>query len=239
MEQHTNSRDMDTTTSLRLLDMPSELVDRVMDFITTETSTTVRRVCKVLDSITFDRFADTHFAHIYCWVFTPAACQRLKDILQNSPRLRARIRSLTLTGNAFEDYHPRMIHVVPAEHEVGNNWGPLHMVYALHVGDDRSVGLIQMHRVLLDIQDLPQDVSVAVDLTYAIGTFHDRHVRAYQATLFSLAMSHTNIHTLTIDARSLQNLEDILAHGRADFLASMSTITSFTCIGDFWLTARS
>lgn len=30
-------------------------------------------------------------------------------------------------------------------------------------------------------------------------------------------------------------MEDILANSRHDFMASMSTITSLTCIADFWL----
>jgi hypothetical protein len=65
----------------RLLDLPIGLLHRILSLLHTESLTSVRRTCRTLDAVTFDRFADERCAHIYCWIFTPDALERLKDIL--------------------------------------------------------------------------------------------------------------------------------------------------------------
>lgn len=85
----------------RLLDLPVEVVARVIEFINSETLLSVRLTCKALEDITFDRFADENFAHIYCWVVTVDDFKRLKDILHESSRLSSKIKQLTLTTDAL------------------------------------------------------------------------------------------------------------------------------------------
>ena len=92
--------------------MPPELTCHLLSYLDTEMLPSIRLTCKALEDVTFDRFVEAHFAHIYCWVFKPTAFNRLKDILQNSPTLRARIKQVTLTDNAFEDQPYSAIHVV-------------------------------------------------------------------------------------------------------------------------------
>lgn len=235
--------DINFAGTFRLLDLPVDILTLILSFLSTESLITVRRTCKVLDAITFDRFADAYFAHIYCWVFTPKGLQRLKDILQISPRLRTRIRRLTLTDNPFEDQPHSALHVVQASddidlHPSAFNRGKYSMRYIPHeCSDMMSTGLILMQRVLRDLKELPQDVSVEIDLTNHGGILPERHERAFQATLFSVTMSQTAIDSLAFDRRSLKHLDDILAHGRAELMASISTITSLYCVSEFWVSA--
>ena len=218
--------------------MPPELICRVMSFLDTEMLPTIRLTCKDLENATFDRFAEAHFAHIYCWVFRPASFHRLKDILQNSPTLRDRIRRVTLTDNPFEDLPPSALHVVRENNDFpDDNWQRVFMGYTLQEYGDTmtATGLILMQRVLRDLKELPQEVSVDVEFLRNSDWFREQHERAFQATMFALAMSQTPVSSLTFDSRSLAHIDDIVAHGRAELLASMSTVTSLTCLGDFWL----
>jgi hypothetical protein len=52
--------------------------------------------------------------------------------------------------------------------------------------------------------------------------------------LLLLAISGTSIDCLTIDDWNSKNVEDLLVHARAGFLASISTIKFLTCIGRMW-----
>lgn len=54
--------------------------------------------------------------------------------------------------------------------------------------DMTSAELFLMQRVLCDLRELPQDVSVAVDLTRYGGHFPVHHQHAFQATLLSLLL---------------------------------------------------
>lgn len=213
---------------------------RALSYLDTEMLPAVRLTCKTLDSIVFDRFAETHFAHIYCCVSKPAAFHRLKDILQNSQVLRARIKHVTLTDNPFEDLPPSALHVVRGSNQpVDDNYERVFMGYILQQesGTMTGAGLILMQRALRDLKDLPQGVSVDVDLMRN-GWFREQHEHGFQSTIIALAISQTTVSSLAFDYRSLEHIDDVLVHGRADLLASMSTITSLTYIGDFWLYPR-
>lgn len=231
-EQSTRSRPA-------ILTLPPELTIRVLSFLDTEMLPTIRLTCRALEDASFDLFVEAHFAHIYCWIFKPQAFRRLKDIVQNSPTLRARIRRVTLTDNAIEDQPFSALHVVRASNERDDEWGRFFMNYNLHDGNDLGTSHVLMHHVLRDLKDLPQDISVEVDLTHHLhaGYCHEVLKRTLQSALFCLTMSNTAINTLAIDSTSLKGVDDILTHNREDFLASMSTITSITCISDFWLPA--
>lgn len=226
-----------TTSRPAILKLPPELICRVSTFLDKEMLPAIRLTCKALEDATFDRFVEAHFAHIYCWVFTPTAFHRLKDILQNSPTLQTRIRRVTLTDNPYDDQPLSALHVVRTSNEHDDDWGRYYMSYNLHKNNNLGTGHVLMHRVLRDLKDLPQDVSVNVDLTnlnHACCSYELRK-RTFQSVLFSIALSRTLISLLTIDDKSLKDVEDILAHNKDDFMASMSTITSLTCISDFWL----
>lgn len=95
--------EVDTTDHSRFLELPTDILHQILSLLHIETILNVRRVCKALDVVTFDRCADEHFVHIYCWIYTPNALERLRDILQNAPRLVARIQSVTLADDYLED----------------------------------------------------------------------------------------------------------------------------------------
>jgi hypothetical protein len=223
-----------------ILAMPSELIRRVTSFLDTEMLPAIRLKCKAFEDATFDRFADTHFAHLYCCIFQPTAFHRLKDILQNSPTLKTRIRRVTLTDNALENQQFNALHVVRARNEVDDEWRRFFMNYNLHQGDDLGTGHVLMHRVLRDLKALPQDILVDVDLTHHhdLGVCHKLLEPALQSVLFSLALSNTAVHSLAIENTSFEYMDDTLAHGRDDFMASMSSITSLTCTSEYWLSSN-
>lgn len=87
--------------SSRFLSLPPELVARVTSFVNNEALIPVRLTFEVLEVFTFNRFATENFEHIYCWVHTIGDFVRLKNILQQSPRLGNRIRQLTLTTDVL------------------------------------------------------------------------------------------------------------------------------------------
>jgi hypothetical protein len=230
--------EMNDMNRIGIQSLPIELVVRALSFLDTEMLPTVRLTCKTLDSIVFDRFAKTHFAHVYCWVCRPASFHRLKDILQNSPTLRNRIRRVTLTDNPFEDLPPSALNVVQENNGFPyDNWGRLFMGRVLQESADTmtATGLILMQRVLRDLKELPQEVSVDVELSCNSGWFREQHESVFRATLFALTISQTSVSSLTFDSRYLAHVDDIVAYGRAELLASLSTVTSLTCLGEFCL----
>jgi hypothetical protein len=108
----------------RLLELPTDVLHRILGLLHNETLICVRRTCKSLDAVTFDRFADEHFAYIYCWTYTHNAFERLKDILQHAPRLRDRIRKITLTDDFLEDQPISALHLVHNKDE-DDQWARL------------------------------------------------------------------------------------------------------------------
>ena len=147
----------------RLLVLPVEVVARVTGFVNSEALILVRLTCKALEDISFNRFAAEPFAHICCWVATAHDFQRLKDILQQSPRLSSKIRRLTLTTSSLIDQPESAIDYV--RYESGNeDTARADATRLLHLAADLSyyntIGII---RTLQDFQRLPQDILVTVD----------------------------------------------------------------------------
>ena len=217
------ARDLHNIDGFRLLDLPTDLLHRILSLLQTETLTTVRRTCKALDAVTFDRFADAHFAHIYCWIYTPDALERLKDILQNAPRLRERIRQVTLTDSYLEDRTINDMYIVEKENEhISNRRFDTAHAY-LHAREYKSAESSLVHRVLLDLQRLPQEISIGVDLSNHYPD-SERYRLACLATFFSLTTSRTSVHSLAVDDPTFSQVDDLLAHDRAGLMASLSTI---------------
>lgn len=215
--------------------LPEEVVDYALSFLDTEMLPSVRLTCKTLEAITFNRFAEAHFAHVYCWVAKPKAFRCLEDTLQNSPALKTRIRRVTLTDNPYEDLPESALHIVREKRDKDDQNGRDSMDSIMHEGDDLGTGRVLMQRVLRDLKNLPQNVLVDVNLTHSRPVGRRRHVqeRIARSVLFSLAISNTAVESLATDYASLENLDDTLAYGRDDFMASMSTIKSFTFVGGF------
>lgn len=90
---------MDTNTASPFLALPVELVTRITDLLDKEDLLMIRPTFKALDAITFDRFAEEYFAHVYCWIATSESYDRLRNIISDSSRLRNRVRQLTFTAN--------------------------------------------------------------------------------------------------------------------------------------------
>lgn len=220
----------------RIQSLPVEVAHRALSFLDTEMLPAVRLTCKTLEAITFNRFAEAHFAHVYCWVGKPKAFRRLKDILQNSPALKTRTRRLTLTDSPFEELDSAL-HVMREQRDKSDRNGRSSIFDSImEEGGDLGTGHILMHRILRDLKDLAQDVSVDVDLIHTRFEWGHGTVRNHiiHSALFSLTMSNTEVKSLAIDYVDLRDLDDLLAHGRDDFMTSMSTIESLTFVGRFW-----
>jgi hypothetical protein len=225
---------MDAMSRPGLLNLPPELMDLSLNFIGTEMLPAIRLTCKAMDDATFDRFVEVHFANTHCWILTPAAMSRLDEILKNSPKLRTRIRRLTLTDNVLEDQPTGALHVVRRHDEGNDDYGIFFMQIHLRKAYEGSFPLALTHRVLNDVQMVNPNIKISVDLSHHGGTLRERHTDAYAALLFLLAISGTSIDCLTIDDWNSKNVEDLLVHARAGFLASISTIKFLTCIGRMW-----
>ena len=215
--------DLYFTSEFRLLDLSTDVLTLVLNFLNIESLTSVRRACKALDTVTFDRFADHYFAHVYCFICTPNALNRLKDILRNSLRLTERIREVTLTDEYLEDMTVYDMQLVRNENE-SEEWARTHMAFVyLWVDKLRGPGSSLLHRVLVDLQRLPQSIVISLDLSNHYYS-SDLFTHSRQATFFSLVTSRTNIRNLAIDDSSFSDLEDVLKHGKAEFMNSMSEV---------------
>jgi hypothetical protein len=135
----------------RLLDLPVEVVARVIESVNNETLVSVRLTCKALEDITFDRFADENFAHIYCWVVTVDDFKRLKDILYESPRLSSKIKQLTLTTHALMSRTKSDMNYVLHQFE-DEDIARANAINVLHEADDLSCAeVISVLRILQDV----------------------------------------------------------------------------------------
>lgn len=90
-----------------------------------------------------------------------------------------------------------------------------------------------MLRKIQDVHCLSQDIFITADLTdqryWSLGSNHWYHPQ--QATLFSVAMSCLKIRSLSIDRYTFDPSDNLLAHGRADVMASMSDLTTLNLAG--------
>jgi hypothetical protein len=95
-----------------------------------------------------------------------------------------------------------------------------------------------MHRVLLDLQQLPQNIDIAVDFSHHYCT-GKRYERACLATFFALATSRTKIYSLAFDDFTFRHMDDILAYDRANSLASMTNIHTLESYAHDWQSTSS
>lgn len=219
----------------RLLDLPIELVDRITSYINSEALITVRRTCKALDAITFDRFATENFERVYCWIPTNTDFARLKDTLQRSPRLRGRIRHLKFTTDVLRDRRMGTANALP------ENWNTNEDARYIstrrhHYGGESCVGVLSVVRILRDISRLPQNVSVGLNLACPLSGYFGHRFESpgqvHHIILFCVAMARTKLLTLQIDKCAFENSDDLLAYNRADLMASMSGLMTFEFKGD-------
>ncbi|GAB7327508.1 hypothetical protein MBLNU13_g11377t1 [Cladosporium sp. NU13] len=221
----------------RLIDLPVEVVARVADFVNSESLFPVHLTCKALQDIPFDRFADEHFAHIYCWIATVDDFRRLRDILHESPRLRSRIQKLTLTTDGLRDLPQTAINYVRRESESEDDAlkGAIQFLYP--VEGPSYVDVISILRTLQDFKRLPQSVSVTIHLPASSASamrFDGEHSSHHytdeylpqQCILFSLVMSRFKVDSLTVDRFTFEKPEDLWTFSGTDLLATMSTLTS-------------
>ena len=226
--------DVDTTDHSMFLELPTDVLHQILGLLHIETILNVRRACKALDAVTFDRFANEHFAHTYCWIYTPNALERLKDILQNAPRLVARIQSVTLTVDYLEDRTIKDMHMVRNDRErLSVIWYDTAFAYYCWGEDLKRTHSLFMHRILLDLQRLPQNIAITLDLSdYYVSS--ELYTQSCLTAFFSLVTSHTKISSLVVDDGTFCHMEDILEHDRAGFMASMSAIRTLKTLISSW-----
>lgn len=233
-----SSADIFFTSEFRLLNLSTDVLTLVLNFLNDESLTSVRRTCKALDRVTFDRFADQYFAHIYCFIFTPDALERLKEILQNAPRLRERIRQVTLTDDYLEDRTIYDMNIVINENE-SEEAARFSTEFAyLRVDDLMCPTSSLLHRVLVDLQRLPQSIAVSLDLT---NRFCNTPLCTHSllATWFSIVTSRTKIDSLSVACDSFSGMDDILEHDEANLIASVSNIHTLKTYIHAWQSRES
>jgi hypothetical protein len=230
-----------TDDSSKFLSLPPELVARVTRFVNSEALIPVRLTCKVLEHFTFDRFATENFEHIYCWVHTTTDFERLKNILRQSPHLGRRIRQLTLTTDALRGRPLETMNFVRNENAA--DWRARESsVRCLYGVEQCDIGVIAMLRTLQNLHEAAfmnnptHSIRINVDLisrhlqsTLGLSVAHSFH--SQQATLFSLAFSFLNVHSLTIDKCTFDSSDDLLAFGRDGVLESMSDLDTLVIKG--------
>lgn len=226
----------------RLLELPTELVARITSFVSTETIVTVRLTCKVLEAITFHRFATENFTNVYCWIGTGHDFKRLKDILHQSPRLSSKIRQVTLTTDPLAGQPQSNMNYVRPDY--GTEYTALGC--AMRCLDEPDalccVEITSLLRMLQDLQHLNQDILITADLPtmapsrqFAFLGFppgcHLRY-RQPQSILLALSLTRSRVHSLKVDRHTFHDSDDLKAFSRADLLASLTTLTTLEMSGE-------
>lgn len=226
----------------RLLELPIELVARITSFVSTETIVTVRLTCKVLEAITFHRFATENFTNVYCWIGTGHDFKRLKDILHQSPRLSSKIRQVTLTTDPLAGQPQSNMNYVRPDY--GTEYTALGC--AMRCLDEPDalccVEITSLLRMLQDLQHLNQDILITADLPtmapsrqFAFLGFppgcHLRY-RQPQSILLALSLTRSRVHSLKVDRHTFHDSDDLQAFSRADLLASLTTLTTLEMSGE-------
>jgi hypothetical protein len=86
-----------------LLDLPTEILDQTTGYLNDEVLPILRLTCKILYSVTFDRFCDVYIAHLGCWIISKDRWERLHNLLSaSSSPLSDKVRTITLTLDELE-----------------------------------------------------------------------------------------------------------------------------------------
>jgi hypothetical protein len=212
-----------------LLDLPVETLQRITDLLDThEELPVVRRTCKTLDNVTFDRFADASFAEIKCCIFSEARWLRLKEILGGPSRITSRIRNVEFTTHLFDRREKNELELVLNDDYLENYWNDIDQSEeareyeeskATEVRDSPNLAL--MMRVLRDVQTVLPPQAVTLDLVQNLDSANS-HVQAHLEALVTLASTQAQLRigglALTQSAiwalfRNFQHLpQDMLRH---------------------------
>ncbi|KAK4636039.1 hypothetical protein CLAFUW4_00121 [Fulvia fulva] len=84
-----------------ILDLPTEMLQRVIGSSTPETLTALRLVCKTFEAATLDTWAKEHITRLGCFILDPARPLRVHDIM-STPRLASRVRTVAFSLSAYE-----------------------------------------------------------------------------------------------------------------------------------------
>ncbi|KAM0716732.1 hypothetical protein Q7P37_008177 [Cladosporium fusiforme] len=84
-----------------LTGLPTELLSRVVDYVTDEAILQLRHTSHKLQKATFDRFIEAYVAEQSCWIYDKKRWERLDSSANMSmvPHLLAKVRSVTLTND--------------------------------------------------------------------------------------------------------------------------------------------
>lgn len=220
---------MEANTASTLLALPVELVTRITDFLDKEHLLMVRLACKSLDTITFDRFAEEYFAHVYCWIAASKSYDRLRTIIGDSSRLRGRVRQLTFTANILEEQSVDFVHAVLKERQIDVDARKESMLALWQTQPNIAGDPSPVRQTLLDAGRLPQDVKITFDFTGMAGFMPTGFG---EAVLSSIAATQTSVSDLTVYGGVFTDMQKTLTHNPAQLAASMASLESFTFAGD-------
>ena len=109
---------MESSASASLVTIPPELLDQITDYLSDETLSTLRRTCKTLHAAVFDRYCDTYFAHLGCWMLSKCRWERIHNLLAaSSVPVSHKVKTITFTLDELEFRTSKDFAVVPSERE--------------------------------------------------------------------------------------------------------------------------
>lgn len=86
-----------------LLNLPTEILDRITGYLNDEVLPTLRLTCKTLQAAIFDRFCDAYIAHLGCWVISKDRWERLHNLLTTSSKtVSGKVQTITFTMDELE-----------------------------------------------------------------------------------------------------------------------------------------
>ena len=213
-----------------LLDLPVEMLQRITENLhATQVLPALRLTCKALDSITFDRFAQT-FDTVRCCIFYEERWLSLQRLLGKPSRIMNRIRWVEFTTCFFEHVDFRKVPLalnhndgVPA---INGNFRTYTESQAAAV-QGRPINVALIGRVLRDLKRVFPHIEISYRMSdnQSIGFEHLRTQRDILLTM--LITTHHKIRHLSLSHSTVLALDNIMDHLRPELLHSVSKLRGF------------
>jgi len=220
-----------------LLDLPVELLQRITNLLDPhETLPAVRLACKVLDDVSFERFARTSFSVVSCCIFYEQRWLRLKEILDGPSRITERIEHVNLTICVSENIDSTELQLAPTAVDTDV---PLEDVQILvHEAQDEArteditypPNFALMSRVLRDVERVLPPGAVTLNLIQGhTRNWTNYQIEAHCEALLTMASTQAElrIRSLYLSPNSMLGLDRSLAHLRQETLRCTSELKMF------------
>lgn len=215
-----------------LLALPVELVGRIADSLTPESSLMLRLTCKVLEHSTYDLFSKTFFERRYCCIFYEARWLLLKNVI--SSRLGSRVREVTFTIEPLESKHDTDLQLAPNKCDEDMRTAQTAAKRYLWRSTRLQINFLAwpntaiFHRVFRDFRRLTSRTLIKLDLRdhFMPGSNHSAPLIKAEILLAAVTAG-VAIDTLKLGADETRTFKRVLMYLEPELVASTRSLKYF------------